>query len=80
MANMLHNAADMYRRETITILGNSICDISELEDEKSQISICGLKSRLKVSIQNLLKLAAQTLIGHFLIECEDAHSKISISF
>ena len=50
MADMLHNAADMYRRETITILGKSIDDICELEDEKSQISICGLKSGLKVSI------------------------------
>ena len=36
MANMLHNLADMYRREPITILEKSI-DICELEDKKKQI-------------------------------------------
>ena len=71
---MVHNAADMYRRETITILGKSIDDICYLEDEKSLISICGLKRGLKVNMRNL-KLTAQTLIGHFLIEYEDEHSK-----
>ena len=44
MADLSHNAADMYRRDTVTILGMIIDDIRELEDEKSQISICGLKS------------------------------------
>lgn len=46
MANILHNAADMYRRESITVLGKSIDGICELEDEKIQISICELKSGL----------------------------------
>ena len=47
MADILHNAPDMYRRETITILGKSIDDICDLEDEKSLISTCGLKEGLK---------------------------------
>ena len=34
MANVLRNAADMYRRETITILWKNIDDICESEDEK----------------------------------------------
>ena len=80
MNNMLHNAADMYRRETITILGKSIDDFCKLHDKKSQISICGLKSGLKVSVRNLLKLTAQTLIGDFLIECEDERSKRVVDF
>ena len=45
-------------RETITILRESIDDICESEDKKSQISIFGLKSGLKVSMQNLQKLTA----------------------
>ena len=34
-----------------------------------------VKRGLKVNMRNLLKLTAQTLIGHFLIEYEDEHSK-----
>lgn len=45
-------------RETITILRESIDDICESEDKKSQISIFGLKSGLKLSMQNLQKLTA----------------------
>ena len=62
MADLLHNAADIYRREAVTILGKSIDDICELEDERSQISIRRLKSGLKIRIRNLLKLTAQTLV------------------
>ena len=36
MTDMLHNAADMYRRETITTLGKSIDDFCKLRDKKSQ--------------------------------------------
>ena len=74
----LNNAADMYRREAITVLGRAINDISEKASDDKEIgstSVCGQKSGLKVSILNLLKLTSKFLIGYFLVKNLDERAK-----
>lgn len=70
------NAADMFRRETITILGkaiNEICKSDESDDDGC--SITNQKSPLKLSFFSLLKNNANCLIGYFLMRNKDGYSK-----
>ena len=77
----LENAADIFRRETIIILGeaiNEICEKPETVDTEvadSNESLTGQKSGLKISILNLLKHNAKYLIGYFLMKNQDDNSK-----
>ena len=91
LTDPLKNAADMYRRETIYILGQAINQITDPDDEaedeaeyaigmSSGSSVTGQKSGLKISILNLLKLSGKFLIGHFLIKNLDARSKQVLKF
>ena len=71
----MNNAADIYRRETILILGRTIDKICEKPDsELSSHSVSNQKSGLKIGILNLLKKTGHMLISHFLMECEDLKS------
>ena len=80
----LNNAADIYRRELVTVLGraiNQLCEKSTDGDNMpTTVTVTGQKSGLKVNILNLLKLTAKLLIGHFLIQNLDARSKIVVDF
>lgn len=70
------NSADIFRRETITILGEAINDICKKEDLSSEVaSITNQKSSLKISILNLLKLNTKFLLGHFLMTNKDDKAK-----
>ena len=79
----MNNAADMYQRETISILGtaiNKICD-KEINDEDMNLtSISGQKSGLKVSIINALKMTSKLIIGYFLMRKEDDRAKDVVDF
>ena len=71
----MNNAADIYRRETILILGRTIDKICEKPDsELTSHSVSNQKSGLKIGILNLLKKTGHMLISHFLMECEDLKS------
>ena len=82
----LENAADIFRRETIIILGeaiNEICEKPETVDtEVADLneSLTGQKSGLKISILNLLKHNAKYLIGYFLMKNQDDNSKRVTNF
>ena len=77
----LCNAADMYRREMITILGEAINSISEKHDEDlDHLSVTAQKSGLKVSILNLLKLTGKYLTGYFLVKDDDKRSQRVVDF
>ena len=79
----LNNAADIYRREVITVLGraiNQLCEKSTDGDVATAVTVTGQKSGLKINILNLLKLTAKLLIGHFLIQNLDARSKMVVDF
>ena len=81
LTDELNNAADMYRRETIAILGSAINALSENHNEdESRITVTGQKSGLKVSILNLLKLTGKFLIGYFLVLNEDGRSEQVVQF
>ena len=71
----MNNAADIYRRETILILGKTIDKICEKPDsELTSYSVSNQKIGLKIGILNLLKKTGHMLISHFLVECEDLKS------
>ena len=77
------DASDMFRRETITILGNAVvgmCEKSETNTVEESNSVTDLKSGLMISILNLLKLSAKYLIGHFLVNDADKDSKRVVDF
>ena len=80
----LDNAADMFRRESISVLGsavNKICQkCGDDYSEACNVSITDQKSGLKISILNLLKLSSKSLIGHFLVQNCDDRSKRVIDF
>ena len=79
----LNNAADIYRREVITVLGraiNQLCEKSTDGDVATAVTVTDQKSGLKINILNLLKLTAKLLIGHFLIQNLDARSKMVVDF
>ena len=63
LTDQLENAADMYRREAIGILGSAVHTLIERSSEDvHHVSVTGKKSGLKVSILNLLKRTAKFLI------------------
>ena len=77
----LNNSADMFRRETITILGeavNTLCDVDC--EELPSLSIIGQKSGLKIGILNMIKLAAKYLMGYFLVNVLDERAKSVTDF
>ena len=82
IANPLGNVADMYRRETITILGAAIDQLCDKGGETGQNSksITDQKSGLKINILNVLKLSGKFLIGHFLIKNQESRSKDVTNF
>ena len=75
--NRMNNAADMYCREVITILGQAVSELCEksMQEDIDGTSILDQKSGLKVSILNLLKLTANFLMGYFLVKCMDQEEK-----
>ena len=78
------NAADIFRRETITILGRAIDKICEKsnddDDDENHTSIINQKSGLKINIFNVLKLASQFMIGYYLVENQDEKSNTVVQF
>ena len=71
-----NNVSDMFRREVIQILGESISNMTELPIEGSDdFSVSSQKSGLKISILNLLKLSSKYLIGFYLMKNMDDKSK-----
>lgn len=66
-----NNSADIFRRETITILAEAINEICDKENSDSDVSVTEQKSGLKISILNLLKANAQYLMGYFLMKNQD---------
>ena len=79
LPDTLGNAADMYRRKTISLLGRAVNTLSDrsLED---RLSVTDQKSGLKVSILNLLKATGKLLIGYFLMQELDARSQQVVEF
>ena len=76
LKDRLDNAADMYRREVITILDKAVSAVTEKQpDEVPGASITDQKSGLKIYILNLLKKTAHLLMGYFLIKNEDIRSQ-----
>ena len=89
-AGLQNNAADMFRRETITLFGeavNVLCtkerggDDDDAEDlQTAGCTITGQKSSLKISILNLVKSNAQLLMGHFLMHNQDKQKDQVVDF
>ena len=79
LPDTLGNAADMYRRKTISLLMHAVNTLSErsLED---RLSITDQKSGLKLSILNLLKATGKLLIGYILMQKLDAKSQQVVEF
>ena len=77
LTDRLNNAADMYRRDAISILAKAVNNLSgnAAHENSSVNSMCDQKSGLKVSILNLLKLTSNFLNGHFLMKNLDARGK-----
>ena len=62
------NAADMYRRENITTLGEAINALSDRSDyDINYITVTGQKTGLKISIRNLLIITANYLTRYYLV-------------
>ena len=60
LSNPFGNTADLYNRETITVLGKTIDEMCEHESKKpNSTSISNQKSGLKISLLNLLKLTGK---------------------
>lgn len=77
---MLDNSADMFRRETISILERAIDTLCEKEKGETCSGVTDQKSSLKIAVLNLLKLVSKYLIGHFLVKNLDEHSKCVTDF
>ena len=77
LKDRLDNAADMYRKEVITILDKAVSAVTEKQpDEIPAASITDQKSGLKIIyILNLLKKTAHLLVGYFLMKKEDIRSQ-----
>ena len=73
LVDQQNNSADIFRRETITILGQAINKLCEKPEDNTGIT--AQKSASKVAILNLLKLCAKYLIGHFLGKNLDVNAK-----
>ena len=66
LKDKLDNAADMYRRESITILDKAVSAATEKQpDEVLGASIMDQKSGLKIYILNLLKKTSHHLLMFF---------------
>ena len=66
----------MYRRESITILGEAINALSDkTDDDINHIMVTGQKTGLKISIRNSLIITANYLIESQLVKCADDKSK-----
>ena len=69
--DLANNAADLFRREVITVLGDAINNLTESaeENEFDELvgSVTGQKSGLKINILNLLKLTAKYMTGYYLM-------------
>ena len=77
------NASDMYRREAIGLLTetiNTLTDKPSNDNEGKSASLTDQKSGLKITIFNLIKLTAKYLIGHYLVLNEDDKSKRIVDF
>ena len=76
MKDRLDNAADIYRREVITILEKAVSAVTEKQpDEVPGTSITDQKTGLKVYVLNLLKRKAHLLMGYFLMKNENIRSQ-----
>ena len=81
LTEILNNAADMYRKETVLILGRAIDEHCEKEDEGNGCtSVTKQKSGAKVGLLNLFKNTGNMLIGHFLVESQDQRSNRVVEF
>lgn len=89
LENPMNNVGDLYRRETVPILGNAVISLcekpsTELVKEgnvvKGSDCVTNLKSGLMISCLNMLKLTSKFLIGHFLVQNADANSKRVVDF
>ena len=82
--DLAKNAGDLFRREGLFILSETINDIcvkvSDPNDVDHGYSITNQKSGLKLSILNLLKLVSKYLIGYFLVLNEDKRSPTLADF
>ena len=82
--NPSNNAADLFRREGITVLGDAINNLTESteENEFNEMagSVIGQKSGLKINILNLLKLTSKYMIGYYLMMNMDDKSKSVVDF
>ena len=62
------NAADMYRRENITTLGEAMNALSDRSDyDINYITVTGQKTGLNISIRNLLIITANYLTRYYLV-------------
>ena len=69
LTDLLDNAADTYRRETIGILGSAVNKLTERSSsDVNHVSVTGQKGGLKVSILRLLKYTAKFFTGYFLVQ------------
>ena len=83
LSDQCKNAADLFRRETITVLGkviDKLCDKCDDDIGANNLSITNQKSGLKISILNMLKLASNYMIGYYLIGNEDERSERVVQF
>ena len=74
LPDTLDNAANMYRRKTISLLGRVVNTLLERSLE-NQLSIVDQKSGLKMSILNLFKATRKLLIGYILMQELEARSQ-----
>ena len=76
LKDRLDNAADIYRREVITILDKAVSKVTEKQpDEVPRPSITDQNCGLKVYVLNFLKRTAHLLMGYFLMKNEDIRSQ-----
>ena len=82
--NPSNNAADLFRREVIAVLGDAINNLTksteENEFDEMVSSVIGQTSGLKINILNLLKLTAKFMIGYYLMTKMDDKSKSVVDF
>ena len=79
LSNPFGNTADLYNRETITVLGKIIDEMCEHESFKTLFYL-KISSCLKISLLNLLNLTGQMLIGHFVVQQDDRKSAQIVYF
>ena len=79
-----NNAADLFHREVITVLGDAINNLTESAEESEFDEpvgfVTGQKSGLKINILNLLKLTAKYVTGFYLMMNMNNKSKSVVDF